>query len=146
MSIRTKLAGDITKDEPTRLASVSVSFQLTRKDVFEMIGQDIIFETDPDLDEENWIDDAEQIIKERWSSKSKVEESLRLKLFSQGISHRLDEEALNLEEIYEHRPVCAKLIDSCINAFLPQLNVSDDDRKAFKNWKKQILGGMLERK
>ncbi|CAH7422761.1 hypothetical protein VCHA53O466_50411 [Vibrio chagasii] len=135
MAIKSNLHVKESDNELFRQVSVSISFKLTRQDVFTIIGKAIILDTDPDLPEENGLEFAREQIQKCWTGKGVAEQSLRLALKNDGQSYKWEEEVMSQEDILMHRPLCAQMINGCINTYLPQFNVTENDREAYQNWK-----------
>lgn len=133
-----KLRGKANEDLPFRCLTMSIAFELTRNDVFEIIGKDIILETDPDMDEESWIDQAEKQIAQKWTGKGNFEKTLRRILYTDGTSHNWDDYSLKEEDIRLHRPLCTVLIDEVINKHLPSFELTEREIESFKEWKSSI--------
>lgn len=135
MPFKMKLTGSVKEDLPKRCLSMSIPFELTRGDVFEIIGKDIILETDPDMSEATCIEEAEKQIAEKWTGKGKLEKTLRQIMFTDGISHKWDDYSLKEEDIRIHRPRCAALIDQVIDKYLPDFNITEREIEHFNRWK-----------
>lgn len=140
MAIKTRAYVDLREKDSPKLAkelTMSVSFRLSRTDVFMILGRDVILETDPDYPEELPLTYAEGKLSQDWAPKAKFEKRLRAILGSDGRSHLHDDMVLSEEDIRIHRPHHAKLIDDCINTNFPQINITSDDLESFEVWKEE---------
>ncbi|MDK9793728.1 hypothetical protein [Vibrio sp. D431a] len=134
MALKTQLFEINNTKEIQKRAKLNISFSITRKDVFEIIGKDVILDSDPDIDESNGYDHAIENIERYWNTKKAVETSIRKALWWNGMNHSVDEDTLTEEQIRTHRPMTTKLIDDCINKYLPELNVTEKDEEIYQKW------------
>ena len=122
------------KEHFYRCASLSIKFTISRRDIFELIANEIVLEKDSDYSEDaHAIEYAESRLKEHFNTAKNAEETIRKELRSSGLTFRHSDNSWTEQMFLEHRPLISELINNKIDKLLPQFQLTDRDQKLIAN-------------